>query len=275
MLPYAPCSASGHELVDPLFAAVAPPCGPGSPPTAAPHLTHRIHSFCPVFKKSHDASLILTNARYFVNMMTTHLQSEIDALNGQTRELASLVLNQVRRAADAAATGDATAAETVSGNEDNVSQRLTRIEEECLNILPLCGQSATGLRSVFDVARVNRELGRIGTLAKAIAHQSGVLAQGGLPATARDIVLLAGLATASCTRTIDAVLSRAADAPHAALEDLATIDGIRDRLSTRFEEALRQPGRPAQALLAGLAVVASLVQIGDHTTRIARVMAGL
>ncbi|MEI8352864.1 MAG: PhoU domain-containing protein, partial [bacterium] len=163
----------------------------------------------------------------------------------------------------------------VAVNVEQVNQLLSRIEDECLNILPLCSQTAADLRSVFDVARVNRELARISSLARVIAHQAGILAPGGLPATARDITLMADLAAAACARAVRAVLAQNAGDAHATGEERAMIDGIRDRLSTRFEEALQQPGRQVHALLAGLTVVASLVQIGDHTTRIARVVTGL
>ena len=205
--------------------------------------------------------------------MRVQCHAEIEALNRQIRELAELVMNQVRRAAEAAATGNVANAESVARNDMDVELRWERIDETCMTILPLCAPVTAELHSVFGITKVNHELERIGALARRIAHHSGVLALGGLPATARDIALLAKLATVSCARAINAFITQNVDEAHAARQDHALLHEVHKRLSTRFEEALGQPGVSCPALLAGCAVVASLAQIGDHTTRIAKVVA--
>jgi len=204
--------------------------------------------------------------------MRAQFHTEIEALNRQTHELAEVVMNQVRCAADAAATGNAAAAERVARNETDVDRRWEHIDEQCMAILPLCAPVAAELHTVFGITKVNHELERIGALARRIAHQSSVLALGGLPATARDIALLAKLATVSCARAIHAFMAQDIDAAHAARQDHALLHEVHKRLSTRFEEALGEPGASAQALLAGRTVVSSLAQIGDHTTRIAKLV---
>jgi arsenate reductase len=204
--------------------------------------------------------------------MKVHFQGEIEALNRQVRELADRVLNQVRLAAEAAATGDAAAAETVAKGDEAVDRQEVRIEEECLKILALYGPVADELRYVFGVTKVNHELERIGDLAKKIAHHAGHLSVGTLPSTARDIARLADLAVAATAKAIDAFIAQNADEARSVWEHDAALDDIHDRLSARFEKALGQPGARVRSLLSGRTVVSSLERIGDHASRIAKVV---
>ena len=201
-----------------------------------------------------------------------HFQSEIDALNRQVRELADRVLDQVRRAAAAAATGNAAAAETVARGDEEVDRQEVRIEEECLKIFALYSPVADELRYVFGVTKVNHELERIGDLAKKVALHAGGLMEAQLPALARDISRLADLATASCVKAIDAFIAQNADEARAVWEGDATLDETHGRLCARFETALGQPGAQVRPLLAGRTVVSSLERIGDHAAHIAKVV---
>ena len=202
--------------------------------------------------------------------MKVHFQGEIEALNRQICELADRVLNQVRRAAAAVATGNVAAAAAVVSGDKDVDRQEVRIEEECLKILALYAPVADELRYVFGVTKVNHELERIGDLAKKVARQTGILTPGGPPADARDIARLSELAAASCAKAIDTFVAQNADEARAVWENDAAIDEIRDRLSARFEEALGQPETSVRMLLAARAIVSSLEQIGDHAARIAK-----
>lgn len=204
--------------------------------------------------------------------MKVHFQSEIEAMNRQIRELADRVLDQVRRAADAAATGDADAAEIVAKGDEAVDLQEVRIEEECLKILALYAPVADELRYVFAVTKVNHELERIGDLAKKVAHHAGNLAVHGLPATGRDIAQLAELAVAATARASDAFITKNAAEARSVWEDDKALDEIHDRLSARFEKALGEPGCQVQELLSGRSVASNLERIGDHAARIAKVV---
>jgi arsenate reductase len=204
--------------------------------------------------------------------MKVHFHSEMDALNRRIRELADRVLDQVRRAAAAAAAGDAAVAEVVAKRDEAVDRQEVRIEEECLKILALYAPVADELRYVFGVTKVNHELERIGDLAKKVAHHAGCLTGSGMPATGRDIAGLADLAVAATAKAIDAFVAQDADEARAVWEQDAALDEIHDRLSARFVKALGEPGVCVQAMLAGRVVVSSLERIGDHAARIAKVV---
>jgi len=136
-----------------------------------------------------------------------------------------------------------------------------------------CAAGDLDLGAKADVAKIHHELNQIGILTRKVAHQSGTLSSIGLPAIARDITLLAKLATTSCTKAIQAFLSQNAEEAKAAREDYATLTHIHRRLSSRFDSALGQPGTPVAALLAGWVVISSLAQIGGHSNRIASAIA--
>ena len=204
--------------------------------------------------------------------MKVHFQGEIESLNRQIRELADRVLDQVRQAAEAATTGNATAAEAVANGDRDVDRREVQIEEECLKILALYAPVADELRYVFGVTKVNHELERIGDLAKKVAYRAGIMATPGLPRVAGDIAKLAELAVAASTEAIDSFIAQNPDKALAVWEGDAALDKIHDRLCAQFERALEQQGAPAQALLAGRSVVSALERIGDHAARIAKVV---
>lgn len=204
--------------------------------------------------------------------MKAHFQGEIEALNRQIRELADRVLDQVRRAAAAASAGHAGSGESMAKDDEDIDRLEVRIEEECLKILALYAPVADELRYIFGVTKVNHELERIGDLAKKIARHAGLLSVGGLPATAGDIARLADLAVAATVRAIDAFIAQNADDARAVWEQDTALDEIHDRLSALFVRALGQPGAGVPSLLSGRTVVSSLERIGDHATRIAKVV---
>ncbi|MEI6563104.1 MAG: PhoU domain-containing protein [bacterium] len=195
--------------------------------------------------------------------------SQIDALKNEIRELADSIQSQVPQAAEAAITGNDTAAESVISHAQNWNRRKIQIKEKCLEILPFQTPTNDNLHPVSALAIIAHELGQIGVLTKKVAHQTGAIALLGLPATARDISLLAKLAATSCAKAINAVVSQNANAAHATREDCATLTMVHRRLTARFEAALNQPGIPIKALLAACVVVSNLGQIGGHCNRIA------
>ena len=204
--------------------------------------------------------------------MKAHYQSEIDALNRRLRALADEVLGQVRCAARAATQGDASSASAVADCDRDVDRQEVQIEEECLKILALYAPVADELRYVFGVTKVNHELERIGDLATKIAGQAGMMATNGLPPVGGDIVRLGELAVAAVTKALDAFVGQNADEARAVWEGDAALDEIKDHLCARFDEALAREGVPVEALLAARSIVAALERIGDHATRIAKVV---
>jgi arsenate reductase len=204
--------------------------------------------------------------------MKVHFQHEVDDMNRQIREMADVVQSQVRRAAEAAVTGNATTEAVVKSDDLEVDRREVRIEEDCLKLLALYAPVADELRYVFGVTKVDHELERIGDQAKKVAHYARYLPPGTATETGPDIARLAELATAACARAIDAFIAQNADEARAVWESDQALDRIHDRLLKRFEEALARPKANVGALLAARALVSALERIGDHAARIAKVV---
>ncbi|MEI6514533.1 MAG: PhoU domain-containing protein [bacterium] len=199
---------------------------------------------------------------------------QIDTLKNEIRELADSIQSQVPQAAEAAITGNEVAAESVISHARNWDRHKIKIKEKCLEILPFETPMDNNLHPVSALAMIAQELSQIGVLTKKVAHQTGVIASLGLPATARDISLLAKLAATSCAKAINAVVSQNAEEAHATKEDYATLTMVHRRLATRFDAALGQPGIPIKALLAACLVASNLSQIGGHCNRIADMSLG-
>lgn len=199
---------------------------------------------------------------------------QISALANEIRELADSIQSQVPQAAEAAITGNDTASESVISQAQEWKRQKILIKEKCLKIEPFETPMDDDLHHLAALNTITHELDQIGVLTKKVAHQTGVIALLGIPATARDISLLATLAATSCAKAINAVLSRNAEEAHAAKEDCATLTTVHRRLATRLDTALGQPGIPAKALLEGCVVVSSLGQIGNHCNRIADLSLG-
>jgi arsenate reductase len=203
--------------------------------------------------------------------MKVHFQGEIETLNRGIRDLAARVLAQVRLAAGAAASGDASVAATVVGDDAAVDREEVRIEEECLKILALYAPVADELRYVFGVTKVNHELERIGDLAKKLARQAGKAAPWG-QAAAAEVAHLGELAVAAVGRALDAFIAQDAELARTVWEGDAALDEIHNRLTTQLDDALEQTATAVRPLLAARSVISSLERIGDHATRIAKIV---
>jgi arsenate reductase len=202
--------------------------------------------------------------------MRVHFQHEVNELNRQIRILAEFVQSQVRRAAEAAVTGNPAMEAAVMRADVEVDRREVRIEEECLKIMALYAPVADELRYVFGATKVNHELERIGDQAKKVAHHARFVAPGAMPAG--DIARLAELATEACAKAIDAFIAQNADEARAVWVGDKALDQIHDRLFGAFEDALGRPGADVRALLAARTLVAGLERIGDHAARIAKIV---
>jgi len=197
----------------------------------------------------------------------------IDTLNIQIREMTELVADQVKRAADAASSGNARSAASVEHHDLTVIRYGILIEEECLKLLGITPPLEDERRYVFSASKVKHELVCIGKLARRVAHESRLLGPGGLPATARDMALLADIAARSCTGAIHAFITRNVQATKTVWDEVPTLDDIYTRLCTRFEAAFDQPGVRIPSLLAARTMASSLARVGGHASRIANMVA--
>jgi arsenate reductase len=204
--------------------------------------------------------------------MKAHFEAEVEALNRRIRGLAGRVAEQVRAGADAVARGDEAAATAVAAADEWVDREEVLVEEECLKIMALYAPVADELRYVFGLTKVNHELERIGDLAKRAAGQAGRMKDLSVPETAQQMLRLSQLTVNAVVRVIEAFVTRNDDEARSIWAADATINELHERLMTTIEARLGQPGADVFALLAARSVVSAFERIGDHVTRIAKIV---
>jgi len=204
--------------------------------------------------------------------MKAHFEAEVEALNRRIRELAGRVAEQVRAAAEAVARGDETAVAAVANGDELIDREEVQVEEECLKILALYAPVADELRYIFGLTKVNHELERIGDLAKKAARQAGRIKGLDLQGARPRIVRLSQLAVDALVRVIEAFVTRNAAEARSIWAADAVIDDLHHRLTTAIETRLGQAGADIPSLLAARATVSAFERIGDHATRIAKIV---
>lgn len=204
--------------------------------------------------------------------MKAHFEAELNALNRRIRGLAARVVDQVRAGADAVARGGEAAAGAVEGNEEWIDREEVRVEEECLKVMALYAPVADELRYLFGLTQVNHELERIGDLALKAARQAGRMK--GLPVSgsAPRVARLSRLAIEAVERVVEAFVTRNANEARTIWAADAEINGVHARLMESIEARLEAGGPEVAALLAARSAVSALERIGDHVTRIAKII---
>lgn len=100
----------------------------------------------------------------------THLDSELERLKNQIREMGQLVQNQLKKSIHAITRLDKDTAREVIFQERRVNAEELKIDRDCENIMALFNPVAIDLRLVFATFKINSHLERIGDNAKGIAR---------------------------------------------------------------------------------------------------------
>ena len=99
----------------------------------------------------------------------THLETELDRLKEEVKEMGILVQNQLRKSIRAMMRLDKDLAREVIFQERRVNAEELRIDRDCESIMALFNPVAIDLRFVFASFKINNHLERIGDNAKGIA----------------------------------------------------------------------------------------------------------
>jgi phosphate transport system protein len=186
-------------------------------------------------------------------------------------EMGGLVLDQVRRAADALDHEDVTAARDVITRDHVVNGYDTRMDEASISLLARRQPMGGDLRVIMSIGKAVADLERIGDEAKKIARMAVQLFADGtaLPRRAllRDVRPMAALATRMLGDVLRAFDEMDVDAALAVAEGDAELDREFRAASRRLSimEDSRQLGHAINVLTA----VKALERIGDHAKNIA------
>ena len=95
--------------------------------------------------------------------------AELESLRNQLLAMGGQVEQQLTTALDALMKLDSGVAESIVRNDAEINQMEMTIDDECATIIARRQPTASDLRLVITIIKVNRDLERIGDLAKSVA----------------------------------------------------------------------------------------------------------
>jgi len=204
-----------------------------------------------------------------VNLMSKHLERQIETLKQKLLYVGTLVEEAVARAVTALVERDPELARRVIQADAEVDRLEVEFEEECLKCLALHQPVAADLRFVVAVLKMNNDLERIGDMAKNIAKRVVFLSKSEpieLPGNFR------GMATAAQSmfkRSLDALVNSDTTLARRVREDDDEVDTMRKQIQLQVEREIIASPHRAPELMSLNNVAKQLERLADMATNIA------
>lgn len=202
--------------------------------------------------------------------ISAKFNTELESLRNHMLEMGGKVEHQLKAALAALTDGDSGQAEIVIGNDHEVNEMEMAIDDECATIIARRQPTASDLRLVIAIIKVNTDLERIGDEAAKVAKQAvRISCEGESPSNFIEIMHIG-------TR-VAAMLNDALDA-FARLDVNKAVEVIRDddEVDKEYGSAMRslvtfmmEDPRAIGNILNEMWALRSLERIGDHAANIA------
>lgn len=196
--------------------------------------------------------------------------AELESLRNQLLAMGGQVEQQLTTALDALMKLDSGVAESIVRNDDEINQMEMTIDDECATIIARRQPTASDLRLVITIIKVNRDLERIGDEAAKVARQAVQLSEGGMsPSSFVEIRHIGALVGVLLRQSLDAF---------ARLDVTKAIEVVRGdaEVDKEYGSAMRslvtfmvEDPRNIGAILNEMWALRSLERIGDHACNIA------
>lgn len=200
--------------------------------------------------------------------MRATLQERLDLVQATLQEEGSLVLRSLRAVLNAIEQGDAELAEEVIAFDDEIDDRYSRVEEHIEALLALQAPTASDLRLVLAMSKVNLHLERMGDYCVTIAKMTKL--SSGLPGDLRMVEWLEDMGTRA-EEMIRVALDAFASRDVTAAESLMALDEMIDRANRRAVDEVCRIAADESSREWGvrmLLVSRCLERIGDHAVDI-------
>lgn len=198
-----------------------------------------------------------------------HFHDELDALQDKLLEMAGIVEELVRVAAQALERRDPKPAEWVKAEDDRVDDLEIEVDERAMELLALQQPMARDLRQVVATLKVANDLERVGdhavNIAKAVRRLSEAPA---FPATP-EVLEMAEIARGMLADALASFVSRNPANARAVCERDAKVDNLRRGLFRILLTHMMEEPRRITPALELLLVSQNLERIADLSTNIA------
>ena len=196
--------------------------------------------------------------------------AELESLRNQLLAMGGQVEQQLTTALDALMKLDSGVAESIVRNDAEINQMEMTIDDECATIIARRQPTASDLRLVITIIKVNRDLERVGDEAAKVARQAVQLSEGGMsPSSFVEIRHIGALVGVLLRQSLDAF---------ARLDVTKAIEVVRGdaEVDKEYGSAMRslvtfmvEDPRNIGAILNEMWALRSLERIGDHACNIA------
>ncbi len=197
------------------------------------------------------------------------LESDLEEINRQLKEMGALVASSVHRSAMSLIDKSEVLAHQVLRDESRIDQMEIQIDDLATSVIALTQPVARDMRLVTVAIKINTDLERMGDLAVGIVERSlSLMHQPPLAASAK-IPDLAQLVQSMVLGSLDAFVKRDAEQATEILRSDDQVDNMRNAIIQELIEAMQKDGSLIPNALSLINVARNLERIADHATYIA------
>ena len=202
--------------------------------------------------------------------ISARFNSELESLRNQMLEMGGKVEHQLTTALDALMKMDSGEAELIVSRDSEVNQMEMAIDEECATIIARRQPTASDLRLVIAIIKVNTDLERIGDEAAKVAKQVVRLSEEGTsPSNFVEIRHIGSRVSAMLREALDAFARLDVNQAIEVVKSDQEVDKEYGSAMRSLVTFMMEDPRDITAVLTEMWALRSLERIGDHSVNIA------
>ena len=202
--------------------------------------------------------------------ISARFNTELESLRNHMLEMGGKVEQQLSTALEALVNMDSGAAEIIMGRDDEVNQMEMAIDDECATIIARRQPTASDLRLVVAIIKVNTDLERIGDEAAKVAKQALRLAEDGKSPSSFIEIRHIGNRVASMLRdALDAFARLDVNQAVEVVKGDVEVDKEYGSAMRSLVTFMMEDPRDIGVILNEMWALRSLERIGDHACNIA------
>ena len=202
-------------------------------------------------------------------MVRADFDRNLKGLQEDLLALGSLVERAITKSMEALKNHDLEASSEVVEEDDLIDHKRFELEDQCIDLIATQQPIAIDLRTLMSVMHISVELERMGDYAEGIGKIGLLLADEPPLKPLTNLSLMAEKATEMLRHSLDALLSRDADAAIQVCRDDDEVDALYDQVYQELLADMIQDPRSIQRATYLLWVAHDLERIADRATNIA------
>ena len=202
-------------------------------------------------------------------MVRADFDRNLKGLQEDLLALGSLVELAIAKSMEALKNHDLEASREVVAEDDVIDRKRIELEDECIDLIATQQPIAIDLRTLMAVMHISVELERMGDYAEGIGKIGLLLADEPPLKPLTNLSRMAEKATEMLRQSLDALLSRDADAAMQVCRDDDEVDDLYDQVYQELLADMIQDSRSIQRATYLLWVAHDLERIADRATNIA------